>query len=307
MTASVNNIPSRDGFPGSSFRHTPLEHVRTLFVSFVQGLFGAAPPGHYRWDPDEQKTEIVIRDENPIHVDKYGQRPCINFTIGRVQFYSLGMDDMYFYRFRDSQKTKEILVPGTTSVNVCARSDIETHNLAWVVSEHIWLLRELLLRKGFFELGRGIDISPPSSPGSIVSSDQADEWYCSSVSIPWQFARLSSFTPLGKRVVSNIVTSLEVNRPAEVGSKGWPASGVGLPVNIKEYPPPSFAPDSSDVYGGTPDPSGSKSNPLPKQPHPLNPAKMVVVRSVYPNRAGVRPPSMNGSTLPIVGQSVEES
>lgn len=307
MPASVHNTPSKRGFPGSSFRYTPLEHVRTLFVSFVQGLFAAAPPGYYKWNKDDEKTEIIIRDENPIHVDKYGQRPCINFTIGRIQFYSLGMDDMYFYRFRDSQKTKEVLVPGTMSVNVCAREDIEAHNLAWVVSEHIWLLRELLMREGFFELGRGIDVSPPSPPGSVVASDQADEWYCSTVSVPWQFARMSSFTPLGKQIVRSIETNLSVLPLRRYESKGWPAADHGVPINVQAFPPPPFAPNASDVYGGTPDPAGVKSNPLVKQPHPLNPAKTVVVRSVYPNRAGLRPPSMRGVALPIAGHSVEES
>ena len=307
MPASINRTESSRGFPGSSFKYTPLQHVRVLFVGFVRGLFAAAPPNNYRWNEDEQTTEIIIRDENPIHVDTYGQRPCINFTLGRAQFYSLGMDDLLGYQFRTDAKTKSVLVPGVMSVNISARSDIEAHNLAWVVGEHMWLLRDLMMKEGFFELGRGIDVSPPGPPGSVIASDQADSWYLSSVSVPWQFVRTSTFTPLGRRIVNSIETHMNVAAPQRVESMGWPHAEHGYPLSIHTTPPASFAPDASDARGGTPDPAGVKENPLPRMPHPLNPAKTVVVRAVYPHRAGLRPASMNGRTLPIATVSMEES
>lgn len=301
MPDSVKSSRPSRGFDGSSFKHTPLEHVRTLLVSFVQGLFQGAPTGCFKWDPDEEKTEIVIRDENPLNIETVGKRPCINFTMGPVRFYNVGMDDLMSYSFDISKKTKGVLVPGTMTINVCSRVDIECQNLSWVVAEHVWMLREKLLREGFFEIGRGIDIGSPSPPGSIIANDMGSEWYCCPVTIPYQFARMSSFTPLGKEIVRSIESHLRTRDPRHVESLG-PVGGY----RVEAEPPPPYS-GASDAHGGTPDPGGTKSNPLPKQPHPLNPAKTVTVRSVHPYRAGLRPPSMRGVALPIVGSRMEES
>lgn len=268
-----------------SFRRTPLEHTRVLFVGFCQGLFAEAPPGEYRWVPEEEKSEIIIRDENPLQVDTVGKRPAINFTMGHVSFYHLGMDDLVDYRFDTDRKTKGMLVPGTMSINCSSRNDIECHNIAWVVAEYIWLLRELFLARGFFELGRGIQVTPPSPSGSIIQGDSGDEWYTSAVVVPWQFARKSSFSPLGQRVVQSIQQRFRVIEARSASPQGPAFGGHERPYLLHEQFPESFAPGASDARGGTPDPAGVNSNPLPTQPHPLNPAKQVTVRIVRPWRA----------------------
>lgn len=307
MPSHINEARS-SAFDGSSFKETPLQQARVVVLSFMQGLFGYAPVGCFRWNAEDDRTEIIIRDENPIHVDKYGGRPCINVTRGEARFYHLGIDDLHDYDFSIERKKKGLLVPSVFSINVCSRVDVESENLAWVVAEHIWLLRELLIKEGFFEIGRGISVSPPSPPGSVIHSDSSDEWVCCTVSVPWQFARLSQFTPLGRDVVQNICNQLRVNTPLKrVESLGWPSTGRERPYEVHECPPASFAPNASDVRG-TPDPAGVKSNPLPKVPHPLNPAKQVVVRTVRPNRSGLRMSSAGRPpALPIGTLCVEKS
>ena len=281
-----------------------------MFVSFLQGLFGGAPAGQCRWDPDDNLSEIVIRDENPLNVESVGVRPAINFTMGAVQFYSLGIDDMLSFDFDTERKVKGVLVPGTMNVNVCSRSDIEAHDLAWVVSEHIWLLRELFLKMGFFELGRGNQISPPSPPGSIIAGDLGSEWYVSSVSVPFQFQRKSAFTPLGKEIVQNIIQSLTTMNQ-RVESMGVPSAGHEMPLATNMCPSPSFAPDVEDNFGVTPDPAGTRDVFLPKQPHPLNPSKTVTVRTAFPGRAAARTPTRPtgtvATTFPLTDPCVKES
>jgi hypothetical protein len=287
MPSRVHETRTSGGFPGSSFKYTPLQHVRVLLLSFIQGLFAEAPSGAYRWNPDEQSTEIIIRDENPIHVDVIGMRPCISLTMGAINFYSLGMDDMYSYDADLDRKVKVVLIPGTVSLNVCSRVDIEAQNLAWVVAEHLWLLRELLLKAGFFEIGRSISVSPPSPPGSVIAADGADEWVVSTVTVPYQFSRKSAFTNLGYQIVNSIETNIQQRQPQAVDyGRGGPAlAGPEFPVKVTESFPPSFAPGASDVYGKTPDPAGTRTYSLPLVPHPLNPAKLVRVQTVRPYRA----------------------
>ena len=301
MPSRVQETVPADGFPASSFKYTPLQHVRVLIISFVQGLFAEAPPGGYRWNPEDALTEIIIRDESPIHVETIGARPAVNMTMGAISFYSLGIDDMYTFDFSIGRKVKVVLIPGTVSINCSARSDIEAHNIAWVIAEHLWLLRELLLKAGFFEIGRGIQVSPPSPGGSIVSSDQSDEWFVSTISVPFQFNRKSAFTPLGDDIANNIRLNLQATHNAVGVGRGGPAqAGHEFPVRVTECLPESFAPNASDARGLTPDGAGQQVPSLPLVPHPLNPAKLVYVQTVRPNRVGAVRSFRRGLVLPII-------
>jgi len=303
----VHEVAPADGYPESSMAYAPLQHVRVLVISFLQGLFQTAPPGCYHWDEDETTTEIVIRDENPINVASVNARPAINLTMGAVQFYSMGLGDLLHYDPRTGRQVRSSLVPGSLTVNVSARSDIVAHNLAWVIAEHVWLFRDEFLRRGFFEIGQNVQVSPPSSASAVIQQDSGDEWYVSSVGVPYQFYRTSATTPLSQRIVQNIRTQLSTNLQT-VESLGVPAAATHeYPVHQEHCFPPSFAPGASDVYGATPDPAGTREVFLPKQPHPLNPAQRVTVRFPYPHRAGLRGPSMGGRALPLVRSCVKES
>lgn len=305
MSAKVSETEGQPTFPGSSFKYTPLRHVRVLFVTFAQGLFQAAPKGSYRWLDDEEQTEIIIQNENRIDPETLGKRPAITFTRGPLEFYSLGIDDRVAYDFALDKKTKGVLVPGTMTVNCISRVELEADDLAWVVAEHFWLLRDLLMKAGFFEVGRAPQIGSPSPAGSIIANDQGDEFTVVPITVPFQFARTSSFTPLGKQIVNNIRQQL-TTVVKTFASVGPPLHGHEYPTNVTAYPPPSFAPAASDARGLTPDPGGRKSPPfLPKQPHPLNPAKTVTVRTVRPLRQGLRQPQPG--QVPITDPCVEES
>jgi hypothetical protein len=259
-----------------------------VYLSFCQGLFAAAPRGSYHWTESLQDSEIIITDENPINVDTVGKRPCISFTRGPVQSYSLGQDDMLSYDFATGKKTKSVLIPGTMSINCCSRVDIESENLAWIIAEQLWMHRELLMKAGFFEIGRQFVVGSPSPPGSIVQGDSADEWYTTTVSSPFQFYRTSSFSPLGQQIVDGIGVQLQT-KGLQVRSTGPiepPNGSANLPYSINTTAPEVVA---------------------PLQPHPLNPAQMVSVRPAHPRRAGIKPPSINGRTIPIQAEPVEQS
>lgn len=298
MPAKVNATSPADGFAGSSFRYTPLRHLRVLFITFAQGLFGAAPAGNYRWDPDDQVSEIVIQDEGVILATNMQSRPAISFTRSAVQLYSAWMDDMLGYDFRTEKKVKSVLVPGTMTINCCSRIDLESESIAWVVAEHFWLLRELLMKQGFFDIGRQITISAPSPAGSIVQNDQGDEWFCTAVAVPFQFYRTSAFTPLGRQIVRNIETKIETTL-LPLRSSAPAIADHEFPVSVHECFPPSFAPDALDIYAQTPNPGVPSTRYLPVQPHPLDPSKLVTVRVVRPGRPGTGGAASPTHVLPI--------
>jgi|HigsolmetaAR202D_1030399.scaffolds.fasta_scaffold04504_6 hypothetical protein len=280
MSSKIQTTRAEGDFPQDDWRAHALRQVRTLYVSFVQGLFSAAPAGSYRWHPVPHETEIYITDENVIHGDVVGKRPAVNFTRGPVQSNTLGHDDLLDYKFETGQKKKSVLISGIMNVNVCSRIDVESEDLAWLIAEQLWMHREMLMKAGFFEIGRQFVVGAPSPAGSLVVADSADEWYATTASLPFQFHRTSVFTPLNKEIVDQIGFTLRA-RGMTFLSKG-PVTGHKVDTSapgVEEH----------------------------KVPHPLNPAKQVVIRPAHPYRAGLRPPSMGGRVLPIQRGTVEQS
>lgn len=297
--------PRGQGF--DTFRQSPLEHVRILYVAFVKGLFQAAPAGQYHWSAGAE-SEIYISDENPIQASVVGQRPAISFTRGPVQFYSLGIGDLDQYRFDLDREQKSVLLPGVMSINCCSRNDLESERLAWIVAEHLWLLRKKLIGSGkLFEVGRQATISSPSGAGALVAADGADEWYCTTVKSPFQLPRTSQVMPLNQNVLQSVELQLTTAR-TQLDNQGWPASGnADRPVGVVTTPPQSFAPAATDTWGRTPNPGGDPETPGGRDYDPLNPTAQIRIRSVNPYKPGLPKPSINGRTLPIAESSMTES
>lgn len=279
--ANSPKIPGGDpGAYPSDFKHTPLEALRNLFVGFLQGLFNEAPPdSRYHWDPDPALTSIIIQDEAPVKEEMLQKRPLITLTRGPIQFYSFGMDDLLQYDVSIDRKTKSVLVPGTMNVNCCSRVSLEAENIAWVVAEHIWLLRDLLIKAGLFDAGRQIQLGAPSPAGSIIADDNGDTWVAVPVSVPFQIVRTSSFTPLGKRIIQNINTRFSEGIPI-IRNLGPAADGHERPLSVEYTPPPALtlAPDARGASAIVP----ARENFLPKDRHPLDPSREVTVRTVRP-------------------------
>jgi hypothetical protein len=260
--------------------------------------------GGYHWTPDET-SEIYLSAAGPVHVKEIGMRPAVTLTCGPLQFVSVGLDDMTGYSFDTGRKEKTVLVVGTMSINCSARVPIQSRQISWIIWEHIWLLREILLRAGFFDIGRSMMIGATTSADQIIVGDQGDEWVNTPVLCPFQFSRTSSFTPLGQHMVAGIEASVQAAQQRLTGL-GVPTSGdPGLPYASSATPPPPFAPAASDAHGATPQPGMSPSG-LPIVPHPLNPSQMVTVRIARGTRAGshfVQPTP----AIPITEGGVEQS
>ena len=298
-------------FPQNSFKDTPLAQLRVLYNAFTKGLFRAAPVGSYHWTEGDD-SEIFITDDHPVKAERIGPRPSVSFTRSAVQFYSLGIDDMLNFDFETGRKKKVVLIPGTMSINCCSRSDIESEQIAWIIAEHIWLLREKLIGYDlFYEIGRQPQISATSPAEGVVQNDGGDEWYCTTVLSSFQFPRMSQFTPLNKVIVNEIELQIQAQvhrlRQGYYGGPPASANGVEPPMEVTSSGPPAFFPAASDARGRTPDPGGRLPSPPRYSAHPLDPARTVMVRTIYPYSPGIRPPSMNGRAIPIARASVEES
>lgn len=318
MPSRIRKTQPSDNIPQGSFKYSPLRALRIQYIGFLKSLFSLMDAGCWKWQPDDS-SEIVITDQHPIRTENIGARPAVTVTRGAVQFYTLGLDDMLDYKFETAKKRKTVLVPGVMTINCCSRNEIESEELAWLIAEHMWLLREQLMGSAkFFEIGRQPSISPATSAEGIVAGDGGEEWYCTSVSSPFQFPRMSQVTPLGDRILENLNMCLNVEtlrvlsqdpRVAAMNQGGVPTS----PTHAAEYPvaqvlaaPDPYTP-ASDAGGRSPHFGAARRGQLSKAAHPLDPAVEVTLRPTQGNRPGLRPPAMGGRALPIASTSVKES
>lgn len=288
-------------------RYNPLRFVREAYVRFIQGLFYAAPKGWYHWEPDLESTDIVISDENPIKTDTLGKRPGITCTRAPVALYSVGLDDMLSYNFKSGAKQKAILIPGTMSINCCSREALEAEQLAWIVAEHLWVLRDVMRPFGFYDVGRNISIGAPSSPGSIIQNDSGDEWYAVALTSPFQLSRISGTTPLSQNIAASVETTLKGTihgrKPQGVPYYNGPEMPYAVNGSITEDDIRAVGGRTDSAYGS----GGIGQHVVRVEAHPLNPDQEVTVRAARPGDPAVRAPSIYGRRIPIDSRPVEES
>lgn len=221
-----------------------------------------------------------------------------------MSLYTVGLDDMLSYDMMTGARQKTVLIPGTMSINCCSRVPLEAEQLAWVVAEHLWMLRDVMRQWGFYDVGRNLGIGAPSPPGAIIQNDGGDEWYVVTITSPFQLGRISQITPLGARVASSINTTMNGAMDARkpMGTpQGYAVDTYTPGGGQKEVPPIG---GRVDVPPGT---SSVATHSLQTVAHPLNPAVQVRVRAARPGDPAVRRPMFNGRTIPISSSLVEES
>jgi hypothetical protein len=214
---------------------------------------------------------------------------------------------MLAYNMASGAKKKTVLIPGTISINCCSRVPLEAEQLAWLVAEHLWMLRDVMRKWGFYDVGRNLAIGSPSPAGSIVQNDGGDEWYVVTITSPFQIGRISQSTPLGQRIASSVEITLggklEGRRPEGIPYTDRPE----MPYAIDKLLPSDDVPavgGSVDVQKGE---SSIASHSVVKMAHPLNPNVQVTVRAARPGDPVFSPPCIYGRAIPITGRPVEES
>ena len=79
MPSKIATTNPSGAFQSDSFKYSPLQHVRSLYVAFFfKDLFAASPVGEYHWEPDSQISEIYITDEEVVKGEVIGMRPAIS-------------------------------------------------------------------------------------------------------------------------------------------------------------------------------------------------------------------------------------
>lgn len=233
----TNNAISVPSSSLVNWAEQPLLFIRKICLSFMQGLFEKADPGCFHWSESLEETEIVITDESPIKLDVVGKRPAISTVRGSIGWGKTSLDEMQTRSLSTDQRKHTDLLSGTMTVNCCSREPLETEYLAWVVANHTWLLRRLIMRNTpVHEFGRGQMVGAPSPAGAIVAGDTEGEWICTPVQIPFFLQISGRVTPLNLILLKEIEAKFNVRGGAQVGPTG--VRGQATTANTTGSPAP---------------------------------------------------------------------
>ena len=151
----------------------PLVYIQRLYTKFLQGLFNCNEKGCLHWEPDDEKTEIVIRAEAPLEMKTVGKRPCITVVMGPVQFQGLSIDQMMYMNLTTEKRTHSDLISGHAVVYCLSETDVVAQWIAALAVNGTLANRRLLeCPGGFHQIARpACSMNSPSPPGSLVPGD----------------------------------------------------------------------------------------------------------------------------------------
>lgn len=230
MTSSVVKT-SAPQLEGSSWADNPLEHLVRLCVIFAQELWKEAPKGFFHWEQDDEHTEMTITDDAPISPDVAEKRPAIVAVRSQTGWAGIGMDQMQELKIRTGERVITDLLSGNVSLNCMSRVKTEAEYIAWVTANHFWILRYILLKNGFHDIGQRIQVMSPTPPGAIINGDTEAEIVSVPVVIPFHFQHTVRVSEEGLSVLKNMELSLQtrawsVIKPTDqLMEGGW---GTGL-------------------------------------------------------------------------------
>lgn len=286
---ATNNGDNR-GYVDHAWRTSPTVAIRRQFCAFLQGLFEASDD-EYQWTEDQDLTRIVIRDENPIHVDSIGKRPAINFTRGSMPAQQLGFNNLAGINMQTGTRTKVIMGASVMSINCSSAVDTESEAIAFIVWSHIIGLAEVLVSGGFFAI-EAPTLGAPSTGDGVVAGSMAAEWYTTTVTVPFRITHEMAMTPLNNRIANNIKLRLRsVVNPLGGGAPQVDTYDGPPPYAVVSTPPQLTQDTLSDV----------------RVPRPANPAatgRLVVAAN---GSQRIRGPAIGGRPLPLEDPAVKQS
>ncbi len=237
----------------SSWSTSPLRHLMRLNILFLRELFSAAPKGYWHWEDDEEATEIIITKDVPVDEEVVMKRPVIAVVRSAVGWSGLGMDQMLHEDVKNGERTHVDMISGNLTYNCIARVPDEAEQIAWLVATHVWLLRRVLLKLGFHDIGQRCQVMAPTPPGALVQGAAKEE----TINVPafttfqfsWGAQVLEQDVPILKSVETNLTAAVqEAYSPTNIMMEGGWGTGLsqvdGRPVefqNIKgRINPPSI-------------------------------------------------------------------
>lgn len=211
MSASIQT--SAPNSEMSSWQESPLFHLTRLCVIFSQQVFNSAPKGCLHWDEDETASEIIIGGSAPIHTDTLEKRPCVVAVRSQCGWAGIGLDQMRDLDIKTGARVVTDMISGNMTMNCISRVEAEADQIAWVLSQNFWVLRYVLLKLGFHDIGQRIQVLAPSPPGQLIQGDTEGEMINVPVVIPFHFQHTVTVQEQGLDLLKKMEMTLATRSP----------------------------------------------------------------------------------------------
>jgi hypothetical protein len=217
--------------PDRTWGYNPLTNCRRVTIAFLQGLFAQKDRGNFKWSVDDKVSEIFIYDANPIDPKAVGNRPAINVLRSPVQFGKLFMDDAQDFDDLTGERTHSDMLSGTLIINCLSKQALEAEEVGWITTRHLWILRRMLLRRGFHDFGRGMRVDSVTPAGALVSGDSDSAWRKVSILAPFHFRYCDTLTPENLSLIGGIEMFIDAQAglflPETRSTKGLVGTSIG--------------------------------------------------------------------------------
>lgn len=156
-----------------------LDLIKIRCLEFLQDMFKTWP-GDFKWDPDPEKTGILIIDKYAFNLAAVAKRPGIVTSRGPMRTgQSAGFRQVQDFDQQSGRRTRTGLVDGSVMLSVYARG-AEAETLAGFVYEWFLDFQEALIEGGSFRTPldrRGLFRISSVSVGeeALVKSDSAPD------------------------------------------------------------------------------------------------------------------------------------
>jgi hypothetical protein len=218
----VSGEPQEQG-PGED----PLLHYTRLFVRFLQVVFATFEKGNYRWNLDENNSDIIISDQATLARETVQKRPAILCARGAVSYGNIAMDQFAGPHYKNGtlvpnfdpttgKRRHTDLCASTMTFNCLSKEGLEAGRLAHISGMAVRRLKRSLMKAGLHRVGEDLQIGAESPPGAIITPEADTEIVMVSVTVPFYYQDFWSVEPVDKLLLKNIDLALtsRLNFPA---------------------------------------------------------------------------------------------
>jgi len=123
----------------------PHEVIKGYCLEVAQLLFYDGNPTGFVWDPDQEKTEVMVVDKYAFNLDQVGTTPAVVANRGPQRWMaSSGFRQLQSANLRTDARTYTDLVRGTVTLSCFSRQGLEAESIAGYLWESFQTLRDVL-------------------------------------------------------------------------------------------------------------------------------------------------------------------
>ena len=127
--------------------------IKNTSLRFLQIAFGERPKGQYRYEDNEENTEIKIADQHAFQLDAAEKKPAIISVRGPVSWRNIGLaHGTQTMNRKIGQSERTDLLHGSVGFSCISRYGLEADQLASDVFNLFKYFRTTLMKFGFFSV-----------------------------------------------------------------------------------------------------------------------------------------------------------